>query len=401
MGNPLAGKKILLGVSSSIACYKAVDLASRLVKGGAAVQVLMTPTATEFVRPLSFEAITQRAVYHDMTKTPTSWEMEHIEFARWGEVLLIAPATATTLSRMACGLAGDAVSSTFLAYQGPVFVAPAMNHAMWSNAATQDNMRKLEARGVRVIMPEAGRLACGEVGVGRLADLDVIIGALEEFFQGSQALKGKRVVITSGPTREFFDPVRFLSNPSTGKMGHAIAAEAAAMGAEVTLISGPVSEAPPGVTIVRPVMTAKEMLAAAQKEAPSAHIMIFAAAVSDYRPAKRESHKVKRAGRDTMTLELVMNPDIAATLGKKKKKGQIFVGFAAETNDIEAEARRKLSAKNLDFIVANPIGGKGTGFGSDTNQGLLIGRGGAVETIPPMSKRDMARLILARATALK
>lgn len=401
MESALKGKKILLGVSSSIACYKAVDLSSRLVKAGAAVQVLMTPTATEFVRPLSFEAITQRAVYHDMTRMPTSWEMEHIEFARWGEVMLVAPATATTLARMANGLASDAVSSTYLAYQGPVFVAPAMNHAMWSHPATQDNMRRLESRSAHVIMPEAGRLACGEVGVGRLADLDMIVASLEEFFSSGQALKGKKVVITNGPTREFFDPARFLSNPSTGKMGHALAAEAMAMGADVTLINGPVSDAPPAGAAIHNVTSAEEMLASARKLSKSADIVIFAAAVSDYRPAMRQDIKAKRADKKAISMELVMNPDIAATVGQSRKKGQLFVGFAAETHDIEAEAKRKLAAKNLDLIVANPIGSAGAGFGADTNQGMIIGRKGVVETIPMMSKRAMARHILALLASFK
>ncbi|GAB4313136.1 MAG: bifunctional phosphopantothenoylcysteine decarboxylase/phosphopantothenate--cysteine ligase CoaBC [Candidatus Sumerlaeia bacterium] len=401
MNSALQGKKVLLGVTGSIACYKGVDLVSRLVKAGCSVQVLMTPTAAEFVRPLSFESITQRPVYLELTRTPDSWEMEHIEYARWGDLLLVAPATATTLARLACGLAGDAVSSTYLAFQGPVFVAPAMNHAMWTHSATQDNIRCLQARGVRIIMPESGRLACGEVGVGRLADIHTIVETLESFFAEARLLAGKRVVITSGPTREYIDPVRFLSNPSTGKMGQAMAEEAAAMGAEVVLITGPVAGPLPPVNVVHHVTTALDMLEKARQEVPRSDIAIFAAAVSDYRPAQTGDRKLKRADKDTLSLELIQNPDIAATLGRDKRPDQCFIGFAAETNDLETEARRKLAEKHLDFIVANPVGCEGAGFGADTNRGLLISVDGPAESIPPMTKRDMARLILRRAAGIK
>jgi phosphopantothenoylcysteine decarboxylase/phosphopantothenate--cysteine ligase len=392
----LKGKNILLGVTGSVACYKAVDLASRFVKAGAAVQVLMTPTAVEFVRPLQFESITQRGVYHEMTQSPVSWEMEHIEFARWGEVLLIAPATATTLGRMAGGLAGDAVSSTYLAYQGATFIAPAMNHAMWSNGATQENVRLLQERGVRLIMPEAGRLACGDVGVGRLSDLDNIVKEIEFFFAPTERLDGRRIVITSGPTHEYIDPARFISNPSTGKMGHALAIEAASMGADVTIISGPVTGSIPQVGTVHRVTSAQDMLDCTMKEAAVADVIIFAAAVSDYRPSEPSDVKIKRGSIDELNIAFIQNPDIAATLGGNKREGQFFVGFAAETNNIEVEAHRKMKEKNLDMIVANPIGESGAGFGSNTNQGMLITATGECVEIPRMSKREMARFVLNR-----
>jgi phosphopantothenoylcysteine decarboxylase/phosphopantothenate--cysteine ligase len=396
---PLDDRRILLAVTGGIAAYKAADLASRLRKSGAAVRVAMTPSATRFVAPLTFETLVGHPVYSDVLDQPAAWEMEHIGLARWGEALLIAPATANTLARLAHGLADDAVTTLALAYTGPAWIAPAMNTAMWDHPATRDNLALLRRRGIRVIEPASGPLACGEVGAGRMAEPETIVTALADALAGipptplpapvpAGPLAGRTVLITAGPTREPLDPIRYLSNRSTGRMGVALAAEAAARGARVLLVHGPLAvPLPPGVES-HPVETARQMLHTVQGLWPTADLAIFAAAVANFEAETTSDTKIKEGQR--LKLDLRRTADIAAWCGQNRRPGQWLVGFAAESADLLAAARAKLQAKGLDQICANPIGEAGLGFAADDNRVTILSQDGADEASPAMPKRRLA-----------
>jgi len=395
---PLNKSRILLGVTGGIACYKSADLCRRLIKAGAEVQVIMTHSATEFVAPLTFETLSGRPVYLDMFAQDRAWEIEHISFARWGDVLAIAPATANVIAKMASGLADDPLTTTVLAFRGPVVVVPAMNTAMWEHAQTRENIEKLRARGVRIVEPEAGNLACGEEGAGRLPDAEKIIRAIETALVESRAsgpLSGKKVLITAGPTVEPIDPVRFLSNPSSGRMGFALAAEAHRRGAEVTLVAGPTQLEPPArLAKVVGVRTTREMRDAVLAELPQQDICVFCAAAADFAPESPAAEKIKKeqAG-DAATLKLVRTPDIAKEAAAGRKPGQIFVGFAAETSNLVEHARAKMQAKGFDVVVANEVSQENPAFAATDNAVTLLARSGATMDVPRTAKEELAARI--------
>jgi phosphopantothenoylcysteine decarboxylase/phosphopantothenate--cysteine ligase len=377
----LRDANILLGVSGGISAYKSVDLCRLIMKAGGRVRVVMTASAAEFITPLTLETLSGNPVYHDMFDQRRAWEIEHISFARWGQALLIAPATANILAKMAAGLADDPLSTTFLAFRGPVIAAPAMNTAMWEHPQTRENLAKLRARGVHIVEPASGTLACGEEGAGKLAVIETVFDALCEVLaraQGSGPLAGKRVLITAGPTVEALDPVRFLSNPSSGRMGFALAREARLRGAAVTLIHGPVAIEPPeGLARVVPVRSAREMNEAVQRSLEEQDICVFCAAVADYTPETPSPVKIKKEGApDTISLRLTRTPDVAREAAARRRPGQIFVGFAAETNDLEANARRKMESKGFDVVVANEVSAENPAFGARENRVLLLARDG-------------------------
>lgn len=376
-------KKILFGVSGSIAAFKAAGWVHSLTKEGAQVTVLMTANAARFVAPLTFAALSGNPVHTDMF----SEGMAHIALPAAADAVLIAPATAQTIARLAHGMADDLLSAAVLACSAPVLICPAMNSQMLAHPATQKNIAALREFGCAIVEPEYGQLACGAAGAGRLAEWDTVRESLLGLLI-KQDLAGCKVLITAGPTREPLDPARFLSNRSSGKMGYALARTAKRRGAAVTLISGPVSLAPPpGVALVR-VETALEMAEAVRQHAPAASVVVKAAAVADFRPASFSAQKIKKAGAEPL-LELTANPDILAELGKNRRADQVLVGFAAESSHHEAEARRKLLAKNADLIVVNDILGKDTGFEADTNQVALITRDTA-ETLELLAKEAAA-----------
>ncbi|MFP4382131.1 MAG: bifunctional phosphopantothenoylcysteine decarboxylase/phosphopantothenate--cysteine ligase CoaBC [Candidatus Sumerlaeia bacterium] len=393
--NALKGRRVLLGISGGIAAYKAVDLCRRIIKAGGQVRVIMTRAACEFVTPLTLETLSGNAVYRDMFDAERAWEIEHISFARWGDVLVVAPATANSIAKMACGLADDPLSTTALAFRGPVLVVPAMNTAMWDHPQTRENLEKLRQRGVRITAPAAGMLACGEEGAGKLADVEQIMDDLFAIFNDAplpQSLDGKRVMVTAGPTVEAIDPVRYLSNPSSGRMGFALAAEAQRRGARVTLIHGPVSIDPPRSLVQTiSVRSAGEMNDAVQSLLAEQDICIFSAAVADYTPANPADRKMKKEeGAESLSLELKRTPDIAAEANKRRAKGQLFVGFAAETNDVEANARAKMEKKGFDIVVANEVSERNPAFAAEDNQLLLLSRKGERKELPRQSKVSLA-----------
>ena len=389
---------IVVGVTGGIAAYKAVYLVSMLKKLGMNVDVIMTKNAREFVAPLTFETISQNPVTTDTFKRERSWEIGHISLARKADLIVVAPATANILAKMAHGIADDMLSTTLLATEAPVLVAPAMNTVMWQAKATQKNIRTLKERGIFVLTPASGELACGEVGEGRMPEPEAITAEIQKLLAIKSDLKGMRVLVTAGATREAFDPVRFISNPSTGKMGYAVAEAARDRGAEVTLISGPTAlETPAGVALVSIKTTAdlhREMLAMAKQF----DIIVQAAAPADYRFARQSESKVKKSD-SPVTLELVPNPDVAKSVGEQKTKTQVLVGFAAETENIVQNARAKLESKNLDVVVANDITMDGAGFAADTNIAALITRDSET-SYQKMSKRELADYILDAAFAI-
>ena len=374
MGN-LAGKHLLLGVTGGIAAYKAPDLVRRLRDEGAEVRVVLTPAAARFVTPLTFQAVSGHPVRDSLWDEAAEAAMGHIELARWADMVLVAPATADFLARLAAGMADDLLTTLCLATEAPLSVAPAMNRVMWGHAATRDNLARLGARGVRVLGPAAGAQACGETGEGRMLEpAEIVAGLAAPAVRGTGALQGQRVVVTAGPTREALDPVRYLTNRSSGKMGYAVAAAALEAGAEVTLVSGPVDlPAPAGCRVV-PVETAEQMRAAVRAALPGAHVFIGAAAVADYRPAQPAARKIKKQA-DTLQLELVRNPDILAEVAAATPR-PFVVGFAAETDEVEANARKKLEAKKLDMIAANRVGAD-CGFDREDNALRVLWPGGA------------------------
>lgn len=395
----LNNRRIVLGLTGGIAAYKAAELTRRLRDQGAQIHVVMTPGAQAFITPLTLQALSGNPVHTSLLDPAAEAAMGHIELARWAELILIAPATADFLARMAHGHADDLLATLCVAARCPIAVAPAMNQAMWSAAATRDNMALLEARGVKRWGPASGAQACGDVGAGRMLEPDALVSACVDLFQqaavsSSRPLQGKKVVITAGPTREAIDPVRFISNHSSGKMGYALAEAAVVAGADVFLISGPVSlPTPTGVQRIN-VGSALEMLAAAEKLTRDAHIFIATAAVADYRPDNAASQKIKKQGQgDPMTLTLVENPDIVATIAKTVPK-PFTVGFAAETQNVSAYARDKIKRKHLDMIVANDVSQAGIGFNSDDNAVTVIWPGGEKE-LPHATKQQIARQIVA------
>lgn len=401
----LAGKSLLLGVTGSIAAYKAADICSRLGKLGADVHVVLTAAATQFVGPATFRALTRNPVLTDVFEEPHARRIAHIDLAQSADLVLVAPATADILARMAHGFADDMLTTCLLAVpvSTPLLVAPAMNTVMWQHPATQANLRLLQERGVHIIEPEYGLLACQDVGVGKLAEPETIVRRVVDTLLPMRDYAGIHVLVTAGPTREPLDPVRFLSNRSSGKMGYAIAERAQRRGAKVTLISGPTSLAvPPGVNVVW-VETASEMLDACQSHFQTCDLFIAAAAVSDYAPAQRAAHKLKKSEREgDIVLSLYPTPDILATLARRKSPHQVVVGFAAETENLLEHARHKLEAKRLDLIVANDVTQEGAGFETDTNVVTLLWPDGRQEPLPLLPKSEVAdRLLTAVRPLLK
>ena len=390
----LKGKTVVLGVCGGIAAYKAVDVVSRLVKLGATVHVIMTAAAVQFVAPLTFREISGQPVYTTMWEEPKLWNVEHIALARRADLFVIAPATANMIAKIANGIADDFLSTTVMATPAPVLLAPAMNTEMFQSAATQANLKTLESRGFKIMTPASGMLACGTEGIGRLPEPEAIVERITAHFEVGKSMRGLRLLITAGGTREAIDPVRYIGNRSSGKMGYAIAAVAAERGAEVTLVSGPVSLAvPAGVKRVS-VESALEMREAVLAAFPVTDVVIKAAAVADYRPEVVSEQKIKKNSAN-LTVELTKNPDILAELGKIKT-GQFLVGFAAETQELVANATEKLRRKNLDMLVANDVTLPGAGFESETNIVKLLSKDGRVEELPQMSKQSLAGLLLDR-----
>jgi len=395
----LEGKFIALGVTGSIAAYKAVELVRLLKKRGAQVQVVMTECGQEFVKPLTFRVVSQNPVICDMFSEPTSWEVGHVALADKADMFLVAPATADIIARIAAGMANDMLTSTILATRAKKMIVPAMNVNMYENPLTQRNIKTLQDLGFYIMEPEEGPLACGYTGKGRFPAPEKIVEQVEILLEDRKDLSGKLVLITAGPTREPIDPVRFISNHSTGKMGYALAKRAVARGAKVILISGPTNLTPPlGLYKFIPVTTALEMSQAVMKYFDDCDIAIKAAAVADFRPKAYKNEKIKK-NQEMITLELEKNPDILLELGKRKKN-QVLVGFAAETSDIESNALVKLENKNLDFIVANDLTQEGAGFGTDTNIVRIFYRNGGKEILPQMLKRNVADAILDRIVSL-
>ena len=384
---------IVLGVTGGIAAYKACELLRLLQKRGMDVYVVMTKHATQFVAPLTFETLSGHPVAVDTFERPATWEVEHIALAKRADLFLIAPATTNIIGKMAHGIADDMLSTTVMATKAPVMIAPAMNTGMWENTATQQNIAALKARGVHVVTPATGHLACGDSGAGKLEDVNVIAERAIAVLEKKKDMQGLRVMVTAGPTREALDPVRYISNRSSGKMGYAIARAACERGADVTLLTGPVSLEPPqGVKVVE-FMTTQDLLERAVEHAGSQDVIIQSAAPADYRAKEISPIKMKKQGGADMVIELVENPDVAATLGQSKRADQTFVGFAAETNDVLAHAQGKLVKKNLDMIVANDVTAPGAGFDVNTNIVTLITKE-EIKSLPLMSKDDVADHIL-------
>lgn len=393
---PLAHRRILLIIAGSIAAYKSLDLIRRLREAGADVRCILTRGGAQFITPLSVAALSENHVYTDLFSLTDEQEMGHIRLARDCDLVLVAPASANLMARFAHGLADDLAATVLLATDKPVLLAPAMNPVMWQNQATQENLATLIRRGVKIITPESGDMACGETGAGRLPEIAEIVTRVIDFFTAHKPLTGKTALVTSGPTHEPLDPVRFLGNRSSGKQGHALAAELAKAGASVTLVSGPVSEAPPAGVSVISVETADQMLNACLTAIP-ADIAICAAAVADFRPETATDSKIKKNGDAALHLTLVPNPDILATLARHPQRPGLLIGFAAETNNHLENAHRKLAAKGCDWLLLNDVSG-GKVFGKDTNRLTLFRQtptGTSQTDIPPQSKIDLARHIVA------
>lgn len=395
----LEGKNVVLGVTGGIAAYKACELTSRLRKAGAQVYVIMTKNACQFVSPLTFETLSNHPVVTDTFARPDTWEVEHIALAKRADVFVIAPATANILAKMANGIADDMLSTTLLATRAPVLVAPAMNTGMWENIATRENVKTLQGRDVQFIGPEGGFLACGDSGAGRMSDPKDIFDAIEKILCHKRDLEGLSVLVTAGPTQEKIDPVRYISNRSSGKMGYAIAEAAAKRGAKVTLVSGPVKlETPQGVERVD-ILSTQDLYDQMTARCPQMDVVIQAAAPADFTPAVVADQKIKKHGDGDLTITLRQTPDVAAQVGRLKKPGQILVGFAAETNDVLENAEGKLRKKNLDMIVANDVTAPGAGFDVDTNIVTFVTAKGK-ETLPCLPKTQVAEELLNRVVIL-
>ena len=396
MNEILRGKYVVLAVTGSIAVYKVIELARRMTQAGATVQVIMTPGATQFVQPLTFQALTYRPVEVEMFGTFDDRATGHVAMGQQADVVVIAPATAHTIARLANGFADDLIGTTVLASHAPLVIAPAMETHMWSNAATQANVDALRDRGALIVEPESGELASGVIGQGRLASLPLIEDAIQEALSTSTALAGKRVIVTAGPTLEPIDPVRVVTNRSSGKMGYAIAAAARRAGADVRLITGPTAlRAPAGVTTVA-IETAQELSDAVLAALPGADAVVMAAAVADYRPAKPADRKLKKREQgDSVSVEMTRTADVLQAIVAKRDSRTIVVGFKAETGEAVAEASRMLRDKKLDLVVANDVTAKGSEFGSDTDQVTFVSADGA-EALPLLSKREVARRLVAK-----
>jgi phosphopantothenoylcysteine decarboxylase/phosphopantothenate--cysteine ligase len=397
--------RITLGVTGGIAAYKSAELVRRLQDDGHSIQVVMTRAAREFVTPLTFAALSGQRVITDLFSNQPGGEgsvdsaIDHIAVAQRTDLLLVAPATADVLAKFARGIADDFLTTLYLASTAPVVVAPAMNVNMWQHAATQENVAALLARGVRIVEPRDGYLACGMTGSGRLAEQEEILKTVREVLQGKQDLAGETILVTAGPTCEDIDPVRFLTNRSSGKMGYAVAAAAARRGAKIALVSGPTAlETPQGVERLD-VRSTEEMQRAVQSKFAGCTIAIFAAAVADYRPAEKSGQKIKH-GEEGLTLRLEPNPDILATVAKEKGE-RLVVGFAADTEHVAENARKKLAQKNADMIVANDVTKEGAGFDGDTNIVTLFSRDGRDLPLPRLSKPEVADRILDEALRLR
>ncbi|MGI4787238.1 MAG: bifunctional phosphopantothenoylcysteine decarboxylase/phosphopantothenate--cysteine ligase CoaBC [Janthinobacterium lividum] len=386
-------KRVVLGVSASIAAYKAADLASQLVKSSIEVFPILTPEAARFIQPATFRALTHHPCPIDIFEEPFPGEIAHIWLARNCDLFVIVPASMNVIARLANGLAEDMLTAAALACTAPILLAPGMNTGMWNNPATQANLAKLRDYGYYFIEPTTGRLACRTEGVGRMADVSTIFSAIQEMLGRSDSMRGKRVLITAGPTREPLDPVRYLSNRSSGKMGYALAEAAQMRGAEVVLVTGPTALAPPGGMEVVRVETASEMSVAVLSRSDQADLIFAAAAVSDYRPAEIADQKIKKSG-ISPTLALTRTEDILAELGRRKRPDQTLIGFAAETEHLLDHARHKLEAKNLDWIAANDVTQEGAGFDGDTNIVTLLGSHGQEIALPLLTKREVAEQVL-------
>lgn len=391
----LTDREIVLGVSGSIAAYKAADLASKLTQAGVRLDVVLTPAAAKFVTPLTFQSVSGRPAYVDMFDTASGSSELHIELARRANALLIAPASATTIARVALGLAEDLVSLTALATRAPIIVCPAMDPQMFEHEATQAHLETLRRRGLHVVGPEEGRLASGHTGPGRMSEVQTIIGALRYVLGKDADLAGRKVVVSAGGTQEPVDPVRYVGNYSSGKMGYALAEAARDRGADTVLVSAPAALPEPYAVRVLPVRQAAEMRDAVLAECADADAVIMAAAVADYQPAEAVGQKIKRRQKE-LSLSLVRTPDILAEIGRRA--GLVKVGFAAESEDLLTNARRKLDEKRLDLIVANNVTAEGSGFGSDTNRVTLLD-GEGEEELPLMSKYEVACRVLDRVAA--
>lgn len=393
----LEGKNIVLGVTGGIAVYKAVDVVSRLKKLRANVDVIMTDSSQKFVSPLTFQALSQNHVTKDMFAEPKAWEIEHIALASKADLFLIVPATANIIGKVANGIADDMLSTTIMATRAKVVFAPAMNTNMYTNPIVKRNMDMLKDLNYDFIDPASGRLACGDYGEGKLADNTDIVDHIIDIFKDKK-LSGRKIVITAGPTIEPLDPVRYMTNHSSGKMGYALAEEAKKMGAEVTLITGPTEIKPPsGIKVIR-INTTREMYQSVELEFESCDVLIKAAAPLDYRPKSVNEEKIKKS-EDSLEIAFIKNPDIAAHFGNTKKN-QLVIGFAAESENLIENARKKLKSKNLDFIIANNIKSKNSGFRTDNNKAIILDNQEKIEDLPDMSKNELAKIILKRISSL-
>lgn len=395
----LSGKTVVLGITGGIAAYKACELCSRLRKAGAQTHVIMTKNACQFVAPLTFETLSNHPVVTDTFARPDTWEVEHVALAKKADLFVIAPATANIMAKMACGIADDMLSTTVLATKAPVLLAPAMNTGMWENAATRENVATLKKRGVHFVGPAGGYLACGDSGTGRMSEPEEIFAAIEGLLCPQNDMEGLRVLVTAGPTRESLDPVRYITNHSSGKMGYSIARAARNRGAEVTLVSGPVQlEQPEGVKTVH-VLSTQNLYDRMMELCGQQDMIIQSAAPADFTAAVFSDNKIKKSGDEEMTLVLQQTPDVAKAVGQRKKAGQVLIGFAAETENVTAHAKKKLAKKNLDMIVANDVTKPGAGFNTDTNIVTFITESG-LEEMPMLSKDEVAQALLDRALKL-
>ena len=397
---PLKDRCVVLGITGGIAAYKAADLVSRLKKMGADVKVIMTRSAAEFIAPLTLQSLSQNPVAMDMFEEPRSWEIRHISLAQSAVVFVIAPCTANVIGKIAGGLADDLLTTTVMATKAPVLIAPAMNTNMYENPIVQQNIQKLTSLGYTFIAPESGRLACGDIGRGKLADPAHIAEYVQiAALRPSGDLRGRRILVTAGATQEALDPVRYLTNHSSGKMGYAVANAAYLRGADVVLVSAPSQQAAlPGVTVL-PVVSAREMYAAVMEQAPDADAVIKAAAVADFRPAEQAGQKLKKTGIASMELQLTANPDILQELGDLFGGKKVIAGFCMETQDLLARAKEKLARKGADFIVANDLTTAGAGFGTDTNVVTILSADGSADSLPLMEKDAVANELLDRIAA--
>jgi phosphopantothenoylcysteine decarboxylase/phosphopantothenate--cysteine ligase len=392
----LDNKNIIIGVTGGIAIYKTLDLISKLKKENANIEVIMTKAATEFITPLTFQTMSQNRVHFDMFGLVNEMEVEHISLAKKADVILVAPATANTLGKIANGIADNLLTTVIMATNKKVVFAPAMNTQMYKNPIVQNNIIKLKELGYEFINPGEGRLACGDEGTGKMAEPIQIIEYLKSLFT-EKDLVGKKIIVTAGPTQEAIDPVRYVTNRSSGKMGYALAKEASRRGADVVLISGPTDlEIPNGIKFER-VNTTQEMLEKISLYFDDADVLIKAAAPSDYKPRHFSDRKIKKeTGKDILRIDFEKNPDIAAYFGARKKSNQLIVGFAAETEDLLENATNKIKSKNLDFIIANDVTMEGAGFEVDTNIVSIIYKDGTVENLPIMGKSELAKIIIDR-----